>query len=175
MHLLLEEAASLYCAGKAFEALERAMEARRKERAMSRFMDQNGLGEQISADLTFAVDFNLAYTYQAAAKAKGGDAGLYEEALREYTALVKNKALPGSGRLRVNMGNIYFEQKKYPAAIKMYRMALDQIPATNGELKVKILRSIGLAFTRMGQFLDAVNSFEQVMEYAPDTQVRDGG
>ena len=26
------------------------------------------------------------------------------------------------------MGNIYYEQKKYPSAIKMCRMALDQIP-----------------------------------------------
>ena len=31
------------------------------------------------------------------------------------------------GRLRVNMGNIYVKQKKYPQAVKMYRMALDQI------------------------------------------------
>ena len=35
------------------------------------------------------------------------------------------------GRLRVNMGNIYVEQKKYPQAIKMYRMALDQIQDTH--------------------------------------------
>jgi tetratricopeptide (TPR) repeat protein len=42
-------------------------------------------------------------------------------------AIVKNKAYPQSGRLRVNMGNIYFEQKKYSSAIKMYRMALDQV------------------------------------------------
>jgi len=40
---------------------------------------------------------------------------------------VKNKAYTQSGRLRVNMGNIYFEQKKYTGAIKMYRMALDQV------------------------------------------------
>ena len=38
--------------------------------------------------------------------------------------------LSQSGRLRVNMGNIYYEQRKYPQAIKMYRMALDQIPST---------------------------------------------
>lgn len=49
-------------------------------------------------------------------------------------AIVKNKALPQSGRLRVNMGNIHFEQKKYTNAIKMYRMALDQIPATAKEV-----------------------------------------
>jgi hypothetical protein len=28
------------------------------------------------------------------------------------------------------MGNIYYDQKKFPQAIKMYRMALDQIPST---------------------------------------------
>ena len=47
---------------------------------------------------------------------------------------MKNRAFPQSGRLRVNMGNIYFEQKKHSTAIKMYRMALDQIPATSKEV-----------------------------------------
>lgn len=39
------------------------------------------------------------------------------------------------GRLRVNMGNIYFEQRKLPQAIKQYRMALDQIPTTHKEMR----------------------------------------
>lgn len=50
------------------------------------------------------------------------------EALTIYTQIVKNKQYPFSGRFRVNMGNIYFKQEKWTAAIKMYRMALDQIP-----------------------------------------------
>ena len=54
-------------------------------------------------------------------------------------AIVRNKQFPHAGRLRVNMGNIYFEQKKYTTAIKMYRMALDQIPGTAKE--VRYLRS----------------------------------
>lgn len=49
--------------------------------------------------------------------------------------MVKNKQYPAAGRLRVNMGNIYFEQKKYPNAIKMYRMALDQVPNTSKEVR----------------------------------------
>lgn len=47
---------------------------------------------------------------------------------------MKNKQYPAAGRLRVNMGNIYYEQKKYPNAIKMYRMALDQVPNTSKEV-----------------------------------------
>ena len=36
--------------------------------------------------------------------------GMYQEALNTYSLIVKNKQYPQSGRLRVNMGNIYFEQ-----------------------------------------------------------------
>ena len=50
--------------------------------------------------------------------------------------LVRNKAYPQSGGLRVNLGNIYFEQKKFPLAIKMYRMALDQVPQSGKEVCV---------------------------------------
>ena len=54
--------------------------------------------------------------------------------------------------LRVNMGNNYFEQQKYPAAIKMYRMALDQVPLTSNSMRNKIMRNIGIAFMRVGQY-----------------------
>lgn len=54
--------------------------------------------------------------------------------------------------LRVNMGNIYFEQQKYPAAIKMYRMALDQVPLTSKSVRNCIMRNIGIAFMRVGQY-----------------------
>lgn len=50
------------------------------------------------------------------------------------------------------MGNIYFEQQKYPAAIKMYRMALDQVPLTSRSVRNRILRNIGVAFMKVGQY-----------------------
>ena len=39
--------------------------------------------------------------------------GLHQEALNSYTIILKNKQYPQASRLRVNMGNIFFEQKKY--------------------------------------------------------------
>ena len=40
------------------------------------------------------------------------------------------------------MGNIYSEQKKYPQAVKQYRMALDQVPNTHKDMRyVKGTRS----------------------------------
>ena len=35
------------------------------------------------------------------------------------------------------MGNIYYEQKKYPQAVKQYRMALDQVPNTHKDMRYK--------------------------------------
>jgi intraflagellar transport protein 88 len=63
---------------------------------------------------------------------------MYNEALTAYSAIVKNKQFSNAGRLRVNMGNIYFIQKKYPAAIKMYRMAMDQVRFTQTDLKCRV-------------------------------------
>lgn len=57
--------------------------------------------------------------------------------MQEGSALVSykwcmEKQLPDNYQ---DMGNIYYEQKKYPNAIKMYRMALDQIPSTTKGLR----------------------------------------
>eukprot|EP01049_Picozoa_sp_SAG25_P007622 SAG25_NODE_632_length_6316_cov_2.511983_8_plen_148_part_00 len=121
-----------------------------------------GLVDQINIDLTYSVCFNLANQYHANKQ--------YTEALNTFSLIVKNKQYAQAGRLRVNMGNIYYEQKKYPMAIKMYRMALDQIPNTTKELRYKIMRNIGHASFRMGSYQDAMQSYEEIMEGNPDFQ-----
>ncbi|KAJ3111494.1 Intraflagellar transport protein 88 [Physocladia obscura] len=141
-------------------ALERAKDAGKRERALAKQRDQAGLGDQINLDLTYCVLFNLANQYHGCK--------MYQEALNSYAVIVKNKMFNQSGRLRVNMGNIYFEQQKYSQAVKMYRMALDQIPNTNRDIRLKIMRNIGAAFVKMGQFQDAITSFESIMEISPD-------
>ena len=35
--------------------------------------------------------------------------GMFTEAINTYSLIVKNKQYPQSGRLRVNMGNIYYQ------------------------------------------------------------------
>jgi intraflagellar transport protein 88 len=52
----------------------------------------------------------------------------------------------------------------------MYRIALDQIPVTSRELRLKIQRNIGNAFVRLGQFSDAITAFESIMEATPEIQ-----
>lgn len=72
------------------------------------------------------------------------------------------------GRLKVNMANIYFKQKSYPKAIKFYRMALDQITNAHKEMRIKIMQNIGVVFICMGQYTDAITSFEHIMSESPN-------
>ncbi|TPX58753.1 hypothetical protein SpCBS45565_g07909 [Spizellomyces sp. 'palustris'] len=157
---LIEESTIAAAEGNLRLALEKAKDAGKKERQLSRQREQAELGEQMNLDLTYCVLFNLANQYQANQ--------MYQEALNTFAVIVKNKLFNQSGRLRVNMGNIYFAQKKYSQAVKMYRMALDQVSNTNKDIRLKIMRNIGNAFVRMGQFQDAITSFEAIMEGNPD-------
>ena len=155
VHRLINQSALAAAKNDLQVALDIAKDAAKKERALCKFRESKGLTEQINLDLTYSVGFNLACCQH---KAK-----MYSEALQTYGVIVKNKQYPQAGRLRVNMGNIYYEQKKYMNAIKHYRMALDQIPNTSKELRYKIMRNIGHSFVRLGQFHDAIDQYETVV------------
>ena len=60
---------------------------------------------------------------------------MYTEAVQALMVLVKNKTFDRAGRLRINIGNIYFVQGKHLQAVKQFRMALDQIPSEQQELR----------------------------------------
>ena len=162
VHRLLEASADAVLVKDTQRALDKAKEAIKADRSLCKYRETHNLSEQINSDLSYSVLFSLANAFH--------HNGMYEEAIQTYQTIVKNKQFPQSGRLRVNMGNIYYEQRKYTQAVKMYRMALDQLPSTNKELRFQILRNIGNSFVKLGQFQDAIDSYESVMAGAPDIQ-----
>jgi intraflagellar transport protein 88 len=76
----------------------------------------------------FQTTFNLALQYE--------ESEMYHEALAHYQALSGQKFLPYNGpKIRLNMGNVYMKLKQPNKAIKVYRMALDQLGNTNTPLR----------------------------------------
>lgn len=66
------------------------------------------------------------------------------------------------------MGNIYYNQQKYTAAIKMYKMALDILPSTSKEMRYKITKNIGHAHVKLGEFQNAISNYEHILKGTPD-------
>ena len=141
-------------------SIEKAKESYRKERLLAKQREEKNLMEQNNPELTGFVLLNLACQYS--------NSGSYTEALNMYNTISKNKTFQLAGRLKTNIGNIHFQQKQHLKAIKMYRMALDQIPVTNQDLKLHIHQNIALAFIKMGQFIEAASNYEIIFKERPD-------
>ncbi|CAH0717255.1 unnamed protein product, partial [Brenthis ino] len=144
------------------QALAKAQEASTLERQLIRMQEQSNLGDSHNLDLTFAVLCNLADQYALNE--------MYTEALNTYQLLTRNKVFPHANRLKVNMGNIYFKMGEHPKALKLYRMALDQTPTAEKDLRMKVMHNIGLLLVRMGKFRDAVTNFQHIMHEQGDFQ-----
>ncbi|KAF5281584.1 hypothetical protein FQR65_LT14627 [Abscondita terminalis] len=152
---LIEESCVANCDGHFRQALDKAKEASNKERNLIRLQQQSGLGDSHNMELTYTVLFNLGNQYAANEQ--------FTEALNTYQLIIKNRMLANAHRLKINMGNIYYKQGQYHQAIKMYRMALDQVPSTQKNLKIKIMHNIGMVFVRLGEWDEAVASLEYIM------------
>jgi tetratricopeptide (TPR) repeat protein len=163
-HGLFEESTVLARKRDFARAVDAATAAIQTERQLSRLRDEDN-PDNVNTDITYAVMLNLGSIYQ--------QAGMHSKALKQFEDVVSNKQLGNSGRLRINIGNILFSQKKYLQAIKMYRRGLDQIPvSTNQRLRSKVMRSIGHAFCELRQFEEAAKAYQLVLSEPP---VRDCG
>lgn len=101
VHRLLEQSATAKVKKNLNDALTKAKEAASKEKKIRQLREAKGSLDQVNIDLTFYVFYNLANMFHAN--------GLHQEALNSYTIILKNKQYPQASRLRVNMGNIFFE------------------------------------------------------------------
>ncbi|VEN46016.1 unnamed protein product [Callosobruchus maculatus] len=156
---LIEEACVAQAEGENKVALTKAKEASNKERSLIRMQEQSGMGDHHNIDLTYAVLFTLANQYAANE--------LYTEALNTYQMITKNRMFSNAYRLKVNMGNIYFKQGQYQKAVKMFRMALDQVPSSQKCLRIKIMHNIAMVFIQTGQLEEALGGLEYIMSEAP--------
>eukprot|EP00048_Salpingoeca_helianthica_P016668 m.233531 g.233531 ORF g.233531 m.233531 type:complete len:871 (+) comp19192_c0_seq1:27-2639(+) len=158
-HAILEESAHALALGDTQKAIDKAKEAEMHERLLSKQREQLLGADQTNFDLTYAIQLHLASVYERC--------GLDSDAIASYNAIIKNKTFDKAGRLRVNLGNIYFRQREYFKAVKQYRMALDQIPTTHQALRNRLLRNIGHGLFALGQYSDAAKSYEHLLDQTP--------
>lgn len=158
VHALLEASAFASRSGQLGLALNKAKEAQKKERALTRARESSNLVDAMNGELTYAVALHLGSMYEGN--------GMEDEALHVYRGLLEQRALlpPVAGWARLNMGNVYYRKGRYAEAIKMYRMTLDQIPSTSHKaMRLKVYRNIGYAFVRLQEWQEAVQALEIIV------------
>lgn len=142
------------------QALELSKLAQIKCKALEKFLISQELSEFINPELSFACGLNLAAQFQKN--------GLKEEAFREYESLLKTSNNPNNFLVRVNIGNLHFEEGSYRLAIKMYKMALDMAPVRFESLKFKIMKNIGKCHVQLREFPEAVIMYQDIISKFPD-------
>ena len=145
----------------------RREKALRKQRAVYHQQQQSGKAKSEDADeeeeKSAVAKENLDLTYNTVMNlaARSAESGLWEEAIQALLGIVTNKQFRGNGRLRVNIGELYFRQRDYQNAAKQYRMALDGMDAAeHGQIRKRILRNMALCFCAQEKYNDALHLFQ---------------
>lgn len=142
------------------QALELAKLAQVKCRSLEKYLVAQELAEFVNTELYFSCSLNLATHFQKN--------GLTEEAFREYDSLLKASAHPNNFLVRVNLGNLHYQEGEYTAAIKMYKMAVDMVPAHFEQVKFKIHKNVGRCHVQLREFPEAAVVYEDILGQSPD-------
>ncbi|CAF4379273.1 unnamed protein product, partial [Rotaria socialis] len=156
---LAEESCFAYEENNIKLALEKAEEAMKLDKTHARYRDEHNMSES-NVNLSGFVILNCA---NMSAKC-----GMKVEAMNLYNLILKNKLLPVHSRVRINIGNVFVSSKQYANALKMYRMALDQISEQNVNLKMNVRQNIAATHILMGQYAEAAQMYEIVMQERPN-------
>lgn len=97
--------------------------------------------------------FNLAVSFEVN--------DMVKEAIKTYAYLAKQSTTDqGSCRVRLSMGNLYYVQKDYSQAIRMFKMALDLTPRGDKRRAQRIQCNIANAYFRIGKLNEAIKHSE---------------
>ncbi|CAF0836099.1 unnamed protein product [Adineta ricciae] len=156
---LVDESCLAYERNDSKLALEKAEEAMQTDKSLGRYREEQNMNES-DLNLTGCVILHCANMYTKC--------GMNTEALNQYNVILKNKLIPVHNRIRLNIGNIFLHSKQYVKALKMYRMALDQISDQNADLKFKIRENIAATHIITGQYAEATQAYESIAQERPN-------
>lgn len=152
---MIEESASLVDEDP-FLGLDKAKEAVDKVQDLSDHCQEHSITILKTNDLTFTTKFHLAVLYEKN--------GMNHEAIESYSSLLKEYKHEANliVRIRVNLGNLYCQQRRFKEALKNYQMAMDQTTRDEKALRFRIQRTIGNILNEIGQVSEAILEYEAI-------------
>jgi len=120
--------------------------------------------DYINIDLEFGLKLNLAlinHQMDALEDAKV----LYQDILKlenYYSPVTQHH------KIRINLGNILYQQGEYKPAITEYKKAKDKISKENKELRANIMKNIGMTHIKMGNYGEAIEEYSESLKSNPD-------
>jgi intraflagellar transport protein 88 len=114
--------------------------------------------------MEFGIQLNLGLIYEGLK--------MFDDAKQMYMEILQkeNYYTPGImfQKVRVNIGNIYYNQGEYRKAITEWQKAVDKISKDNKEMRGMILRNIANAHIKSGNYTDAIDNYNESVKYKED-------
>ena len=121
--------------------------------------------DYFNTEMEFGIRLNLALIYEGLQ--------LWDEAKQAYMEILQQDYYsPGIQyqRVRINLGNIHYQQGDYKKALTEWKKAVDKVSKENKELRAQILKNIANAHIKVGNYTDAIDNYSESMKLNPDVK-----
>ncbi|KAG9395723.1 Tetratricopeptide repeat [Carpediemonas membranifera] len=160
VHRNMEESALCLSKGESQKAVANARKAQKVNEDILVYRRKHQIVDMTNTELHYAALFQLALALQEDHQP--------QQAVRTYEGILDSLGNNGDSHIRpqchINLGNICLELGKHGEATRHYNMALDNVPTSNVELRVKIMKNLALCAVRAENFPEAVEYFERIIE-----------
>ncbi len=158
----MEKSAEKLADGDSQAATRFAREAKTKVEDILNFRRKHQITDMANQELHFAVLFQLAVTFQADNQ--------QQQAKNAYESIIdslsqgENSQNHILSQCHINMGNLFLSMGQHNPAKRHYNMAYDNVPSSNLEQRVKIIKNLAICAIRREDFADAIEHFDRIIE-----------
>lgn len=158
----VHESSNLIAKNEFTTALTKAKEAETEMKNLQDFIASKSIDEADFKSYKYTVLMQLADAYKANS--------MWDEAIHRYQRLLKDREFPHQHMIYLEIGNINLGLQKYDFAIKNYQAGIDHLKPDTNRLRARFNQCCGIAQVQMGDFHQALSSFETAMREDPSVK-----